>query len=150
MKGSETRLLMYMDGSQKRFVVPVYQRNYEWKKENCEQLFNDLIDVARTGRRSHFFGSLVSSYHPNGRYIEYLVIDGQQRLTTVSLLLLAMYNLMEQGKVVSQTSYLAQSILENYLIDKYQPKEKRIKLKPVKDDRAAFDRLFDGVRPPCC
>ena len=119
MKGSETRLLMYMDGSQKRFVVPVYQRNYEWKKENCEQLFNDLIDVARTGRRSHFFGSLVSSYHPNGRYIEYLVIDGQQRLTTVSLLLLAMYNLMEQGKVVSQTSYLAQSILENYLIDKY-------------------------------
>lgn len=143
MKGSETRLLMYMDGSQKRFVVPVYQRNYEWKKENCEQLFNDLIDVARTGRRSHFFGSLVSSYHPNGRYIEYLVIDGQQRLTTVSLLLLAMYNLLEQGKVVSQTSYLAQSILENYLIDKFQPKEKRIKLKPVKDDRAAFDRLFD-------
>lgn len=143
MKGSETRLLMYMDGSQKRFVVPVYQRNYEWKKENCEQLFNDLIDVARTGRRSHFFGSLVSSYYPNGRYIEYLVIDGQQRLTTVSLLLLAMYNLLEQGKVVSQTSYLAQSILENYLIDKFQPKEKRIKLKPVKDDRVAFDRLFD-------
>ena len=60
MKGSETRLLMYMDGSQKRFVVPVYQRNYEWKKENCEQLFNDLIDVVRTGRKSHFFGSLVS------------------------------------------------------------------------------------------
>lgn len=132
-----------MDGSQKRFVVPVYQRNYEWKKENCDQLFNDLIDVVRTGRSSHFFGSLVSSYHPNGRYIEYLVIDGQQRLTTVSLLLLAMYNLLEQGKVVSQTSYLAQSILENYLIDKFQPKEKRIKLKPVKDDRAAFDRLFD-------
>lgn len=144
MKGSETRLLMYMDGSQKRFVVPVYQRNYEWKKENCEQLFNDLIDVARTGRRSHFFGSLVSSYHPNGRNIEYLVIDGQQRLTTVSLLLLAMHNLLEQGKVVSQTSYMAQSILENYLIDKFQPKEKRIKLKPVKDDRAAFDSLFKG------
>ncbi|MBE5802991.1 MAG: DUF4268 domain-containing protein [Clostridiales bacterium] len=143
MKGSETRLLMYMDGSQKRFVVPVYQRNYEWKKENCEQLFNDLIDVVRTGRKSHFFGSLVSSYHPNGHHIEYLVIDGQQRLTTVSLLLLAMYNLLQQGKVASQTSYLAQQILENFLIDKYQPKEKRIKLKPVKDDRAAFDRLFD-------
>lgn len=134
---------MYMDGSQKRFVVPVYQRNYEWKKENCEQLFNDLIDVVRTGRKSHFFGSLVSSYHPNGHHIEYLVIDGQQRLTTVSLLLLAMYNLLQQGKVASQTSYLAQQILENFLIDKYQPKEKRIKLKPVKDDRAAFDRLFD-------
>lgn len=143
MKGSETKLLMYMDGSQKRFVVPVYQRNYEWKKENCDQLYDDLIDVVRTGRRSHFFGSLVSSYHPNGHHIEYLVIDGQQRLTTVSLLLLAMYNLLHQGKVVSQTSYMAQQILENFLIDKYQPKEKRIKLKPVKDDRAAFDKLFD-------
>lgn len=133
-----------MEGSKKRFVIPVYQRNYEWKKENCDQLFDDLIDVVRTGRSSHFFGSVVSSYQPNGRYIEYLVIDGQQRLTTVSLLLLAMYNLIQQGKVIPQTDTMAQEILEDYLVDKHQPKEKRIKLKPVKDDRAAFDSLFDG------
>lgn len=143
MKGSETKLLVYMEGSKKRFVIPVYQRNYEWKKENCDQLFDDLIDVVRTGRSSHFFGSVVSSYQPNGRYIEYLVIDGQQRLTTISLLLLAMYNLIQQGKVAPQTDTMAQEILEDYLVDKHQPKEKRIKLKPVKDDRAAFDSLFD-------
>ena len=99
MKGSETQLMTYLEGSKKRFVIPVYQRNYEWKRDNCAQLFDDLIDVARSGRSSHFFGSVVSSYQPNGRYIEYLVIDGQQRLTTVSLLLLAMYNLIKHGKV---------------------------------------------------
>ena len=137
-----------MEGSKKRFVIPVYQRSYEWKRENCEQLFDDLIAVVRQNRRSHFFGSLVSSYQPNGRYTEYLVIDGQQRLTTVSLLLLAMYNLIRQGKVVPQTETMAQELLEDYLVDKHQPKEKRIKLKPVKDDRAAFDSLFDTGEEP--
>lgn len=143
MKGSETKLLEYMEGSKKRFVIPVYQRNYDWKMENCKQLYDDLVTVIRSNRRSHFFGSIVSSYQPNGRYSEYLVIDGQQRLTTVSLLLLAMYNLLKQGKVSAQTETMAQEIFEDYLVDKHQPKETRIKLKPVKNDRSAFGKLFD-------
>ena len=143
MKGSEAKLLEYMEGAKKRFVIPVYQRNYDWKVENCKQLFDDLVKVVRFGRSSHFFGSIVSSYQPNGRYTEYLVIDGQQRLTTVSLLLLAMYNLLKEKKAIPQTETMAQEILEDYLIDKHQPKETRIKLKPVKNDRNAFERLFD-------
>ena len=74
---------------------------------------------------------------------EVLVIDGQQRLTTVSLLLLAMYNLIQEGKIIPNTGTMAQEILEEYLVDKHQPKETRIKLKPVKNDRNAFERLFD-------
>lgn len=142
MKGSETKLLEYMEGAKKRFVIPVYQRNYDWKIDNCRQLFDDLVKVVKNKRHSHFFGSIVSSYQPNGRYTEYLVIDGQQRLTTVSLLLLAMYNLIIEKKVQPQTSTMASEILEDYLVDKHQPKETRIKLKPVKDDRAAFEKLF--------
>ena len=42
MKGSETKLVSYMQGSDKRFVIPVYQRNYDWKTENCKQLYDDL------------------------------------------------------------------------------------------------------------
>ncbi len=145
MKGSETQLMTYLEGSKKRFVIPVYQRNYEWKRENCAQLFDDLIDVARSGRSSHFFGSVVSSYQPNGRYIEYLVIDGQQRLTTVSLLLLAMYNLIKQGKVTPGISTMADEIHDDYLVDKHQPRETRIKLKPVKGDQAAYGSLFDDA-----
>ena len=45
MKGSEQRLVEYMDGAKKRFVIPVYQRNYDWKMENCKQLFDDLVKL---------------------------------------------------------------------------------------------------------
>ena len=133
-----------MEGAKKRFVIPVYQRNYDWKTENCKQLYDDLVKVVKKHRNSHFFGSIVSSYLPNGRYTEYLVIDGQQRLTTVSLLLLAMYNLIKEGRAHPQTETMAQEILEDYLVDKHQPWETRIKLKPVKNDRAAFGKLFDA------
>lgn len=133
-----------MEGAKKRFVIPIYQRNYDWKTENCKQLYDDLVKVVKKHRNSHFFGSIVSSYLPNGRYTEYLVIDGQQRLTTVSLLLLAMYNLIKEGKAHPQTETMAQEILEDYLVDKHQPWETRIKLKPVKNDRAAFGKLFDA------
>ncbi len=144
MKGSECRLIEYMEGSKKRFIIPVYQRNYDWKIEHCKQLFDDLIKVVKKQRKSHFFGSLVSVYNPSGRNTEFLVIDGQQRLTTVSLLLLAIYNLVSKGLLKSDDAFLDKQIYEDFLVDKYQPKQKRIKLKPVKNDQKAFMKLFDN------
>ncbi len=141
MKGSETKLVSYMQGSDKRFIIPVYQRNYDWRIENCKQLFDDLITVIRKQRNSHFFGSIVS-VHNDGSYNEFLVIDGQQRLTTISLLLLAMYNLMKANVVVPVQGNLADKIYKTYLIDEWQEDETRIKLKPVKNDKKAFDSLF--------
>ena len=88
MKGTEAKLISYIQGSDKRFIIPVYQRNYDWKTENCRQLYDDLVKVISQNKHSHFFGSIVS-VHNDGTFNEYLVIDGQQRLTTVSLLLLA-------------------------------------------------------------
>ena len=142
MKGSETRLTEFMDGSKKRFVIPVYQRNYDWKQENCKQLFDDLVKVIKGKRSTHFFGSIVSVYQPSGKTTDYLIVDGQQRLTTVSVLLLAVYNLLNDGRIQSSDKNLAQRIYEEYLVDKYEPEEKRIKLKPVQNDRDAFSRLF--------
>lgn len=138
MKGNSKALLKFMEGSDKRFVIPVYQRNYDWKKDNCEQLFNDLLDVVQTGRPSHFFGSIVASTEGD----DYIVIDGQQRLTTVSLLLLALMDLINEGKVEHTSAQLADKIKEDYLIDKWQPEERKIKLKPVKNDMKAFNSLF--------
>ena len=125
-------------------MIPVYQRNYDWKIENCKQLYDDLIKVIRNNRKSHFFGSVVSVYEPSSaRNIEFLVIDGQQRLTTITLLLLAMYNLIQEGMVSYKTPMLNDMIYEQFLVDKYQEKDKRIKLKPIKNDKNAFDKLFD-------
>ena len=143
MKGSEMRLIEYMDGSKKRFIIPVYQRNYDWKTENCKQLYDDLIKTINNNRKSHFFGSIVSVNEPSGRYTELLIIDGQQRLTTVSLLFLAMYKLLVSGTVKSQDESLSRQIYEDFLVDKFQPEETRMKLKPIKNDQQAFSKLFD-------
>ena len=146
MKGSETKFVAFMQGASKRFVIPVYQRNYDWKTENCKRLYDDLIKVIRNERKSHFFGSVVSVYNPYGANEEFLVIDGQQRLTTVSLLLLAMYNLLNKGAIVAQKASLRERIYEEYLVDKYQEDDTRIKLKPVKNDQCAFSKLFEDAK----
>ena len=62
MKGSEISLMKFMEGSSKIFVIPVYQRNYDWKIANCKQLFDDLEKVVKHHRKNHFFGSIVSVY----------------------------------------------------------------------------------------
>lgn len=141
MKGSEAKLVSYMQGADKRFIIPVYQRNYDWRIENCKQLYDDLIAIIRKQRASHFFGSVVS-VHSDGEFNEYLIIDGQQRLTTISLLMLAMYNLMKAGIITPSQSNLAEKIYKTYLIDEWQEEDTRIKLKPVKNDSAAFGLLF--------
>ena len=143
MNGNAQKLIKYMDGASKRFIIPVYQRNYDWKTEQCRQLYSDLVKVIKQGRKSHFFGSIVSVQSETGTMEEFLIIDGQQRLTTISLLLLAIYRLLCEGKAVSQDKQLTDKILKKYLIDEYEPEEKRIKLKPIKNDEKAFNYLFD-------
>lgn len=145
MQGDAKQLLRFMDGADKRFIIPVYQRNYDWKLDNCRQLYDDLIRVIRQNRRSHFFGSLVSSLCEEASSSDYLIIDGQQRLTTVSLLLLAIVKLLENGEIESTDAVLKDRIKETYLIDKYQPQERKVRLKPVKHDSNAFEKLLFGL-----
>ena len=103
MKAKEKKFLHFLEGSDKHFVIPVYQRNYDWKKEQCKQLVDDLLDIGDSNR-THFLGSIVSIYHDDGDDREYLIIDGQQRLTTLSLLLLAIYKLIDQNIVQSSVN----------------------------------------------
>lgn len=143
MNGNAQKLIKYLDGASKRFIIPVYQRNYDRKMEHCKQLYDDLVKIIRQNRKSHFFGSIVSVQSESGTMEEFLIIDGQQRLTTISLLLLAIYHLLSSGKMVSRDHQLTDKILKKYLIDEYEPEEKRIKLKPIKNDQKAFGILFD-------
>ena len=52
MDGKAIKLIKYLDGSEKRFIIPVYQRNYSWKVENCRQLYDDLVKLSINGRNS--------------------------------------------------------------------------------------------------
>lgn len=142
MKGSEAKMTGFMEGADKRYIIPVYQRKYDWKLENCRQLYSDLKKIVLEGRNSHFFGSIVSSVVPVGSRLEYHIIDGQQRLTTVTLLLLAMRNLIAQQKLVSQSGRLDEQIAQRFLISPWAAADDQIKLRPVKGDREALARLF--------
>lgn len=142
MKGSEIMLLQFMDSASNRYIIPVYQRKYSWKIDNCRQLYDDLKKMIVNQRSSHFFGSIVSSVVPNGSKVEYHIIDGQQRLTTITLLLLAMRNLIVKGRLLSQENSLADQINERFLISKWADEGDKIKLRPVKSDRVALEKLF--------
>ena len=80
MRANEKNLLRFLEGTDKSFVIPVYQRNYDWKKANCKQLFDDLLKVIDDNYRTHFMGSMVHIYNQDGKNYEYMIIDGQQRL----------------------------------------------------------------------
>ena len=140
MKGEAQPLIKFFDGSDKRFIIPLYQRNYDWKEENCEQLFQDLIKLHGSERKSHFFGSIVSSIQSGTE--DRFIIDGQQRITTVSLLLIAMVNARKANEIGAEDNKLVDKIFKRYLVDEYQEDERKVKLKPIKKDMQAFDALL--------
>lgn len=86
MKGNAILFHNFIEGHKTQYIIPVYQRNYDWLIENCDQLFNDLVKVNETQMHTHFFGSIVTAPADSYGYNR-LVIDGQQRITTISLLL---------------------------------------------------------------
>ena len=144
MKGSATQLLGFMEGADKRFIIPVYQRKYDWKIDNCRQLYEDLKKIIIDGRNSHFFGSIVSQGVFDGSKIEYHIIDGQQRLTTVTLLLLAICNMVRTGEIKSGEDAIDDQIMERFVISKWAKRDDRIKLRPVKSDCSALEKLVSG------
>ena len=142
MHGEAKLLLKFLDGSDNRYIIPVYQRNYDWRPKQCEQLFNDLVQIIKKDRKTHFFGSIVTSSANKGGKSDYLVIDGQQRITTISILFTAMVNLMKSGIVVASDVKLAEKIEKKFLVDEYQTEERKLRLKPIKDDCVSFDKLI--------
>lgn len=120
MKGQEKTLVRFLEGHDNKFIVPVYQRNYNWKIENCKQLYNDLVNVVKEDKKSHFFGSIVYSTESRDNFV---LIDGQQRVTTISLILIAIVNAINSKAVVPQSSTLRDRIWEDYIINKYSPDE---------------------------
>ncbi|MBQ9041798.1 MAG: DUF262 domain-containing protein [Eggerthellaceae bacterium] len=94
----EVPLLEFLGEPDARFAVPRYQRAYSWEADQCDELWRDLFRAARA-RRSHFAGALIYANEREGAAAERSVVDGQQRLTTVSLIIAAMADyLRERGE----------------------------------------------------
>lgn len=141
----------FLTRNRRQYVIPVYQRNYEWSKEQCTKLFRDIVVAGRSGRR-HFCGSIVYANLQNTNDIDYyVVIDGQQRLTTVYILLKALLDVAETEKereaISSDLFNKSRSV--NFPIDTAS----KLKLKPIKSDNnqllLLMDNKLDAVDKSC-
>lgn len=144
MDGSIRRITELFDGSSKHLVIPVYQRNYDWAVKHCARLFDDFVEIMREDRETHFFGAIVGHAENAFRYV---VIDGQQRLTTTSLVMLALVHSLDSGAVAADEPQLAARIRRSYLVLEHEYDDAKFKLKPVKDDNDAYTRLLRGDKP---
>jgi len=132
-----------------QFVVPLFQRSYSWKLKQWKTLWQDLLLLPELeAGRQHFIGSVVM--HPTNTVptgvSKYAVIDGQQRLTTLFVLLVA---LRDTARAIGHER-LAERIADTYLTNKYAPAHERYKLLPTQADRAAFRQIADrapGTEP---
>lgn len=122
----------FIDKNLRQYSIPVYQRNYEWSAEQCEKLFEDILQAHELDR-FHFTGSVVYSLLKNENKIDYyVIIDGQQRLTTIYILIKALIDVAETD---SEKETLT-SVLFN--VDKFKKynidDSSKLKLKPIKSD----------------
>ena len=118
--------------------IPVYQRNYDWTEANVKRLLED-INIVVQDKKPHFIGAIVymESQNSDLGMPEYLIIDGQQRLTTITLLLQALRDLC--GENDQRTA----DMIESFLTNKYSPDEYKIKLKPIKSDNIQYEALLN-------
>ena len=145
MKADETNLLKFMNGP-KQFLIPIYQRTYSWTLKECRQLWNDIIKAGKDDSISgHFIGSIV--YIEKGLYQisaipKFLVIDGQQRLTTISLLLSALSKALEQKGSIGEIN--SEKIKNYYLLNKEEEGELKHKLVLTKSDKETLFKIIDS------
>ena len=121
------------------FRIPVYQRNYDWSESNCNRLLDDIYGIMQSGDK-HFLGTIVFVAAKSGGFAlqEYIIIDGQPRLTTLMLILKALSVVAES---VGDDCY--HEIEEQYLHNKYCDEEFKVKLKPIKSGNNQFLLLLE-------
>jgi len=140
LKAQDFHLLRFLERGGFNFVIPVYQRNYDWSIEQCDQLLHDLEVIIKSNLGSYFLGSIVYISESQSVSLasnnEILIIDGQQRITTISLLLIAIATKLENEKQ-------KKTILDKYILNDLSEGEEKVKLKPIKDDYAAFSAIIN-------
>lgn len=144
MRGDAQSLTRVLDYAGTKLFIPVYQRNYDWKEDNCKRLLDDLMKLIKGGKKSHFFGSIVTARLSGGDGYSFVIIDGQQRITTVSLLYLAMVNAVKNGDATEERAGRHERIMQTYIIDEYSDDEIKVRLKPTKNDYEAFLRIVEN------
>lgn len=149
MKATDRNLTELVNGN-RQFIIPVFQRDYSWTTEQCNQIWNDILRAA-SSKGVHFIGPIV---YVEGDVIgaafqKWLLIDGQQRLTSVTLLLAALRDhILETGWKGSNNSPTTDGIEAYFLRNIFQHGDQRYKLVLRRTDNATLQALIDRKSPP--
>lgn len=139
---AESNIIYILDGS-KQFMIPIYQRCYSWELEQCRRLWHDILDMQKTGKPAHFIGSIVNiddKVPPTGVQT-YMIIDGQQRMTTLTLIIIA---LCDYAKKENAAGINIPDITSKCLKNNYQENLLRYKLLLTTEDRQELIDLIEG------
>ncbi|WQU34013.1 DUF262 domain-containing protein [Helicobacter pylori] len=124
------------------FSIPVYQRNYTWEEENCKKLLQDIVSISQN-KKTHFMGSITYILHwiddeKSLRQLqEFVIIDGQQRITTIMLLLKAIETKIQNEGIKKEIDGLLNLAGQRLA-------GQRLRLKPIKSDKEAFDLVMQN------
>lgn len=149
MKATAANFLTLIKGP-KQFVIPIYQRTYSWQIAQCSKLLSDIIRISKDSTTpGHFIGSVVyfqESIHTLSDVPQLLVIDGQQRLTTITLLITALAEFLKEHNIEIDTS--ATKLQNYYLLNVEEDGDLRYKLLLTKRDKETIINIIKGVKLP--
>ena len=149
MKATEAKLLDFLKKSP-QFVIPIYQRSYCWTEKECKQLWDDIIRTGSDDNISvHFVGSIVYIEKDDGTVTTWeplLVIDGQQRLTTVTLLLTALANVKGESNLID--GFSPEMVRGYYLHNSLEKGEKQFKLILSQTDKTSLIAIVNNQEQP--
>lgn len=146
LQAGETTLNKLLNTS-RQFIVPIFQRNYSWQKNQYEQLWFDILRASKfKEKQNHFIGSIVyiDMGTPAGRPQQLLLIDGQQRLTTISILLCAIKDYVQKFNLETKLINLAK-IKNQFLYNSDEIDEDRYKLLLNVQDKETYIKLIDNT-----
>ena len=152
MDAAFVELLSLIADRGKRFIVPVYQRPYSWDVQQCEQLWNDVLNIERLNKSAHFMGSVVwiqkGTMGADG-VTSAFIIDGQQRITTVNLLLAAFadyaHRYQDHG---NELQFSCGKLTREYLIDSCREGEGHYRLCLSQGDRDTYRSITHHLEDP--
>jgi len=126
MNAFKSNIFEYMNGP-RQYNIPIYQRVYSWENEQCQRLWNDIVLMQKEEREGHFVGSIVRIDEVSAAgFPKAMIIDGQQRLTTLTLLLIAVRDYISRNGLSPDIS--AEEITDTMLINPYKRDLDRYKL----------------------
>lgn len=145
MIARESPINNFLQAPMVQFVIPVYQRNYDWTTNECNQLVNDILSIEKDDRGTHFIGSIVFIHegtYSTSEVQELVIIDGQQRLTTINIFYVALYRFAKENNLVKESEML----YNMFLVNQYVKNEtSKLKLKQTDTNSLAFKAIMNST-----